>query len=304
MNTYTIAFSITNQRITVSEHTVPVSDTSQYLRAAFSFDGNWNSLSRVGVFIGVRSGMNRSAGRGAHAVYSVPLDADNSCLFPAEALSSEYRTLLVGAIGYSEDGAARLTTNTCVLRQEPSCFRAHGTPNPPAPDLYADMLRTAHEARALADEIAANAAAGVYDGKDGEDGAQGVPGVTPHINDAGNWCLGTTDTGVRAAGRDGDSGLLPLVPLTLTGGGTCTLQANHMTVVTNTSGTVTLEVGAGVSGMDNEWAVQFTMPAVYSVEFPTVHWTLGIAPVFLAGGTTICRFYYVGTVLCGEWVTV
>ena len=44
------------------------------------------------------------------------------------------------------------------------------------------------------------------DGKDGTDGAQGAPGLTPSIGDNGNWWLGDTDTGVRAAGTTGATG--------------------------------------------------------------------------------------------------
>lgn len=44
------------------------------------------------------------------------------------------------------------------------------------------------------------------DGKDGTDGAQGAPGLTPSIGGNGNWWLGNTDTGVRAAGTTGATG--------------------------------------------------------------------------------------------------
>ena len=43
-------------------------------------------------------------------------------------------------------------------------------------------------------------------GKDGTDGAQGAPGLTPSIGGNGNWWLGNTDTGVRAAGTTGATG--------------------------------------------------------------------------------------------------
>ena len=44
------------------------------------------------------------------------------------------------------------------------------------------------------------------DGKDGTDGAQGAPGLTLSIGGNGNWWLGNTDTGVRAAGTTGATG--------------------------------------------------------------------------------------------------
>ena len=36
----------------------------------------------------------------------------------------------------------------------------------------------------------------------GKDGAAGTDGTTPHIGENGNWFLGETDTGVKAAGTD------------------------------------------------------------------------------------------------------
>ena len=44
------------------------------------------------------------------------------------------------------------------------------------------------------------------DGKDGIDGKDGADGNTPFIGENGNWWIGTTDTGVKAAGVDGEKG--------------------------------------------------------------------------------------------------
>ena len=41
------------------------------------------------------------------------------------------------------------------------------------------------------------------DGVDGKDGTNGVDGQTPYIGENGNWWIGDTDTGVKAAGEDG-----------------------------------------------------------------------------------------------------
>ena len=45
------------------------------------------------------------------------------------------------------------------------------------------------------------------DGVDGEDGKDGVDGLTPYIGSNGNWWIGDTDTGVKAAGSDGKDGV-------------------------------------------------------------------------------------------------
>ena len=44
------------------------------------------------------------------------------------------------------------------------------------------------------------------DGKDGINGQNGADGNTPFIGENGNWWIGETDTGVKAAGVDGDKG--------------------------------------------------------------------------------------------------
>ena len=44
------------------------------------------------------------------------------------------------------------------------------------------------------------------DGKDGINGQDGKDGDTPFIGANGNWWIGTTDTGVKAAGQDGKDG--------------------------------------------------------------------------------------------------
>lgn len=44
------------------------------------------------------------------------------------------------------------------------------------------------------------------DGKDGEDGEDGKDGLTPYIGSNGNWWIGTTDTGIKAAGVNGADG--------------------------------------------------------------------------------------------------
>ena len=44
------------------------------------------------------------------------------------------------------------------------------------------------------------------DGKDGINGQDGKDGDTPFVGNNGNWWIGTTDTGVKAAGQDGKDG--------------------------------------------------------------------------------------------------
>ncbi len=43
-------------------------------------------------------------------------------------------------------------------------------------------------------------------GDPGEDGKDGTDGQTPYVGDNGNWWIGDTDTGIKAAGTDGENG--------------------------------------------------------------------------------------------------
>ena len=45
------------------------------------------------------------------------------------------------------------------------------------------------------------------DGTNGQNGSDGADGNTPFIGENGNWWIGTTDTGVKAAGIDGADGV-------------------------------------------------------------------------------------------------
>ena len=45
-------------------------------------------------------------------------------------------------------------------------------------------------------------------GVDGKDGTNGTDGQTPYIGENGNWWIGDTDTGVKAAGDDGKDGTI------------------------------------------------------------------------------------------------
>ncbi len=310
MTTHSIAFTVVGQHITLpAQITPPVADTRQYLRAVFSFDAAWDGLRRLAVFTGLGAGVNTIA----RVSYTVELDEDNACCFPAEAITSDNCLVQVGVIGYGE-GDYRLTTDTCAVRQQKSCFREGKTPPPPSPDVYASMLETLATAQAAADTAAttarrleADAAGGRFDGAPGQDGPpgqDGTPGLTPYIGENGQWHIGDTDTGVPATGPQGLSGLMPLRDLGIPTNTVLRIPPNTMTVITAAGSAKTVALVDGPDGYDNEWGLTVTMgTSAVTVKLPSVKWPLGIAPTFAASTTTICRFYYVGETLCGEWVT-
>lgn len=84
-----------------------------------------------------------------------------------------------------------------------------------------------------------------------------------------------------------------------------TVPANTMVNFNQLMGNFSVSLGKAVSGYDNEWSFTITQGDVaFDVFLPTVYWGLGIAPTFSANTTTLCRLYYLGTTLCGEWVSI
>lgn len=285
MTNHTMCFTVVGQHISLTLPALAVSDTKLYLRASFSCDESWGDLVRFGVFTGLRTGVSSTAERATHAVYSVPLDEAGECPFPEEVLSSEFRAIRVGLIGYTPDGKTRLTTDICTVRQAGSCFYDGITPTPPAPDLYAEMLAAGHAAQSVIDRA----------------NAGGFDGVTPHIGENSNWFVGDRDTGVLARGS---SGLVPFAGLPASVAGCRTLSANRMYRATLT-GDETFAFAGAVSGYDNEWDLELTQGSTaYQIGLPVIRWGLGISPTFAANTTTVCRIYKVGDTLCGEWVSV
>ncbi len=84
-----------------------------------------------------------------------------------------------------------------------------------------------------------------------------------------------------------------------------TLAVNTMSVIAELTGAISISLAPGVEGYDNEWSFTVTQGATaYDIVLPSIMWGLSIAPTFAARTTTVCRLYYVGEKLCGEWVSV
>ncbi len=141
------------------------------------------------------------------------------------------------------------------------------------------------------------------DGLDGAPGAAGADGVTPHIGENGNWWTAETDTGQPsrgAAGKDGAPGIFPTV--TVPYAAEFEIKPNTMTNIAPLEGAITLTLGDGLDGYENEWAFTITQgETARTITMPTAEWTLGIAPTFAAGTTTEVRLYYLGDTLRGVW---
>lgn len=85
-------------------------------------------------------------------------------------------------------------------------------------------------------------------GGGGGSGGSGTDGITPHIGANGNWWIGDTDTGVKAAGTNGSNGadgVSPTVAVTSITGG-------HRITITDKNGTKTVDVMDGTDGSNGK----------------------------------------------------
>lgn len=84
-----------------------------------------------------------------------------------------------------------------------------------------------------------------------------------------------------------------------------TIPSTVMAEIAQLTGDITIILGDGIEGYDNEWCAVITQgETAYNVVLPEIKWGLGIAPTFLANTTTLLRLYYISGTLCGEWVVV
>lgn len=84
-----------------------------------------------------------------------------------------------------------------------------------------------------------------------------------------------------------------------------TVVPNTETTVGMLEGTLEITLGTAVSGLANEWDFVIKQGSnAYTVVLPTVRWGLGFAPSFAENTSTMCRLYYLGGTLCGEWVSI
>ena len=199
----------------------------------FDFCPLWDGLVKTAVFF---------ADRKPEDIYEVVLSED-SCVIPHEVLSDE-GVLNIGVRGMSDDVVIR-TTHIVKYKIVKGAPRGTNTSEEPTPDAYQQMLiltanaeqsaaeakesaenaenlvsdaeeaaknaanaaQTAAEAAGSAETHAANAEAVAQSVRDDANAGR-FDGMTPFIGDDGNWWIGDTDTGVKAAGDDGKDGAI------------------------------------------------------------------------------------------------
>ncbi len=102
-------------------------------------------------------------------------------------------------------------------------------------------------------------------------------------------------------GERGYSALMPKKKIT-SPSGSISVAANSYTAISVPTGDITIGLGSGVVGYDNEWAFEIAMGEnAVNVTLPNVNWLLGIAPIFAPGFTTEIRLHVKGNTLWGVW---
>lgn len=187
-----IKFLVKGQNIETLEHEVIASDQISFVKIHFAFDNNWKALHKVVQFSQEEN------------TYSRVLGVDKtSCFLPSEL---EVGAVKMSLFGYDANSAetVRATTIIKMLNIKQSSFDCgNGSPIPPTPDLYQQLLQKISEKGGngkSAFEIAVehgfigtetewleslhgkDGAAGPQgspgaDGKDGRDGIDGQPGA-------------------------------------------------------------------------------------------------------------------------------
>lgn len=154
-----IRFKANGQRLSMMKIDL-VADTIDYLTAEFEFIG-WEKFPvRVAHF------------RNGDAVYDIVLTDDR-------ILESDHLNLSAGIWNvylHGNNGSSRITTNPVYFRVQETGI-LNGEPMPEIPLSTAEqILQTAKNAEDTANAVAADAAAGKFNGKDGEPGPRGESG--------------------------------------------------------------------------------------------------------------------------------
>ena len=187
-----IEFKIEHQQIVRTDDFFVVDGTKNYLHARFNLCNDWKGEQIVAVF---------TAGDIRKKMEVV----DGECCVPWEVLQTGISKFYVGCFA-----GARITSNAARVDVNPSCVGDADESLPPSPDVYDKILAASNEAVMTAKSIREDAENGKFTGPPGPPGNKGNDGLTPFVNENGNWQIGDADTGVNATGVKGEDGHTPI----------------------------------------------------------------------------------------------
>ena len=115
-----LRFSVESQHLTRTDRSIVVARSENYLKAKFDFSPDWDGVTKTAVFT--------NGGR----VYNVILDNDE-CFVPTEVIRK-------GCFTVSVFGGDLITADVISIRVEPSGYEIGGSPEPPTPEVYEQLL--------------------------------------------------------------------------------------------------------------------------------------------------------------------
>ncbi|MBQ6848109.1 MAG: collagen-like protein [Clostridia bacterium] len=303
---------------TILTYEKTVSDSVRFETVKFAFPQSWAGLTKTAVF------------KNGDTAVSIILDtssayclSEDECYIPFEVLQAPEFTISV--FGTKDDTLA--TTARGVVTVLESGYEHGDTPAEPTASEYSQIIDLVNNATEIAQSVRDDADNGVFKGDKGDTGAkgekgnqgeqgiqgpkgdkgekgdkgdQGEQGLQGEKGDKGD----KGDQGEQGIqGATGPSGLLPRQSSPYYQ--EVSVPANTMINYNELTGDFNVSLQNGISGYDNEWDFTITQgDTAYNVILPTVYWGFGIAPAFPANTTTLCRLYYIGNTLCGEWVSI
>ncbi len=161
-----LKFKVNKQHISRTDGERAVADSRNYLSCAFSFSEDWNDTVKTAVF------------KKGSTVYHAVLSED-------KISASAMPQLDAGKWAVSVFGGNRITADVAILNVFRSGYDTENAPSPPAQSVYDSLVALCGEAKATADAVAADAAAGKFNGtgtagKDGKDGTDGADGKSAY----------------------------------------------------------------------------------------------------------------------------
>lgn len=204
-----LKFKVNKQHISRTDGERAVADSRNYLSCAFSFSEDWNDTVKTAVF------------KKGSTVYHAVLSED-------KISASAMPQLDAGKWAVSVFGGNRITADVAILNVFRSGYDTENAPSPPAQSVYDSLVALCGEAKATADAVAADAAAGKFNGtgtagKDGKDGTDGSDGKSAYAiavekgfeGDEAAWLasLKGADGNDGADGSAGADGYSPTVTL-------------------------------------------------------------------------------------------
>ena len=161
-----LKFKVNKQHISRTDAEKAVADSRNYLRCAFSFSEDWDGTVKTAVF------------KKGSTVYHAVISDD-------KIAASVMPQLDAGKWEVSVFGGNRITADVAILNVFRSGYDTENAPAPPAQSVYDTLVALCGEAKATADAVAADAAAGKFNGtgtagKDGKDGTDGENGKSAY----------------------------------------------------------------------------------------------------------------------------